>query len=207
MKKRIGILLAGCGAVDGSDPQETVLIQLAVQESGHEAVCLSLDKPQYQVADHSTTAELPGEKRNQFLESQRLVRGKLHNISDIAPNLLDILIIPGGQGPIKSWLVGFSPGEERRLVPEVELFLKAFRKSGGVLGVLSLSEFVATALDGEWPEERGCLDLAPEEILVDAEKGRALSPGNLAAKDLPQLQSAIQVLLQALLRMADAATP
>lgn len=192
MKLRVGILLAGCGAIDGSDPQETVLLQLAFQELGHETVCLSLDAPQFHVADHTTTLEISDYNRNQFQESQRLVRGKLHQLCDIAPALLDILVIPGGQGPIKSWLSAASADEPRVLHPEIETFLRAFRAKGGILGVVSLSEFIATALEGEWADGRGALDLAPEETFVEPDKGRALCPGNLSARDLPQLQAGIR---------------
>jgi enhancing lycopene biosynthesis protein 2 len=115
--------------------------------------------------------------------------------------MLDILIIAGGQGPIKSWITGFAPGEQMRLIPELAVFLREFRDAGGVLGVLSLAEFISTAFEGEWPEGRGGLDLNPEEVLLDREKGRALCPGNLTATSLPQLRKGIDLLLERLLEL------
>jgi len=163
---------------------------------------MAFDSPQCHVIDHTTTQESPQEQRNQFKESQRLVRGKLHELSAISPKLLDILVIPGGQGPIKNWIHSDSLEDGRRLLPELDSFLRAMRDAGGVLGFLSLSEFIATAFDGDWPQGKGCLDLGPEEVLVDVEKGRVLCPGNLSAENLSQLKRAMAAFLEALLALA-----
>jgi len=50
-------------------------------------------------------------------------------------------------------------------------YLRSFKEAGGVTGYLSLSEFIATAFEGDWPEGAGALDIEPDKVLVDAEKG------------------------------------
>lgn len=203
MKRKIGLLLCGAGAVDGTDPHEAVLIQTGVLKRGHQLICLALNQAQLQVADHTTTAEVPDEARNQFVESARLVRGKLFALEEISPRILDILIIPGGQGVVKSLLHGFSLEGPRSFAPGLREFLMGVHDHGGMLGFMSLAEFLGTELLGPWPEDRGCFDLAPEEVLLDAEKGRALSPGNLSCANLAQLDAGVNAFLDALILLAE----
>jgi enhancing lycopene biosynthesis protein 2 len=56
---KIGILLSGCGVYDGSEIQEAVLAMLAIQELGHEYVCIGLNANQYHVINHLTGEEMP----------------------------------------------------------------------------------------------------------------------------------------------------
>lgn len=52
--KRIGVLLSGCGVMDGSEINEAVLTLLAIDLAGAEAVCLAPDIPQHHVINHIT---------------------------------------------------------------------------------------------------------------------------------------------------------
>lgn len=192
MKHRIGILLSGCGAADGSDPQEAVLLQLAIERAGHQAVFVALDQPQLHVVDPLTLQEVPNETRNQFRESARLVRGKLHLVSEVAPGMFQALIVCGGQGVAKNLMSSFSASltdknDSDPIQPELHAFLSGIHESGGILGFLSLGEFLGSALLGPWPEGKGCFDLVPGEHLVDPEKGRALTSGNLNSSSIIEL--------------------
>jgi enhancing lycopene biosynthesis protein 2 len=198
MKRRIGVLLTGCGAYDGTDPHEAVLTMLAIQEAGDEPVPLALDQPQLHVVEHLTAQEVEGASRNMMAEASRLVRGKLYLLQDISPKLLDGLIIPGGQGPAKSLLTGFGTSSPREILPEVGAFLREVHQTGAPLGAISLAEFVLGDLLGPWPDGKGCFDLAPTEVLVDQEKLRVLTPGYTLCSGLPELLSGIRALVQAL---------
>ncbi|MGA9753487.1 MAG: hypothetical protein WBS54_17060 [Acidobacteriota bacterium] len=196
MKRRIGVLLTGCGAYDGTDPQEAVLVMLEIQAAGHELVPLAMDVPQFHTVDHTTAQEVAGESRRQMLEAARLVRGKLYLLEEISPKLLDALIIPGGQGPVKNLLTGFATLEERNAVEAVGSFLGAVHESGGLIGAISLAEFVVSSVLGPWPEGKGCFDLQQDEVLVDAQRGIYLTPGYTLATSLPHLQTGIHNLCQ-----------
>jgi len=203
VKRRAGVLLCGCGAYDGTDPHEAILAMLSLQEAGLEVVPLALDGPQFHSVDHTTALEQEGAPRAMLVESARLVRGKLYSLQEISPKLLELLIIPGGQGPVKSLLSGFSSRDDRRLNPEVEAFLLGVHQAGGVLGAISLAEFVVSAALGPWPGEKGCFDLAPEEVLVDRKMRRVLTPGHTVATSLPQLAQGIRNLIGAMLALLD----
>jgi len=203
MKRRAGVLLCGCGAFDGTDPHEAVLSMLCLQEAGIEVVPLFQDAQQFHVVDHTTAQEQEGFARSMGAESARLVRGKIYSLGEISPKLLEMLIIPGGQGPVKSLITGFGSQEERRLVPEVQSFLEGFHEAGGVFGAISLAEFVLSAALGPWPDGKGCFDLGPEEVLVDRPQSRVLTPGHTQATSLPQLARGIRNLIAAMLQLSD----
>jgi len=191
MKRRVGILLSGCGCYDGSDPHEVVFSMVAVQQAGHEIVPLAFDLPQLQVADHTTGIETEGQSRNQMVEAARLVRGKLYPFPDMSPKLLDGLILPGGQGSVKNLLNAFEGEGERRLLEGLEPFLLEINRTGGVIAAISLAEFVVSAVFGPWPGGKGCFDLRPDEVLVDRERRLLLTPGYTAANSLVELQAGI----------------
>ncbi len=195
MRRRVGVLLGGCGAYDGTDPHEATLLMLALQERGWDIVPLALESPQLHTVDHSTGQELPGQQRDQFLESARLVRGKLYPLKEISPKLLDALVIPGGQAPAKNFMSGFGTMEGREVRPEISAFMMGVHDSGGVVAGLSLAEFLMAEVFGPWPEGKGCFDIPAEGVLADEERRLLLSPGNMQASDLPQLKRAINNLL------------
>jgi enhancing lycopene biosynthesis protein 2 len=203
MRRRIGVLLTGCGAYDGTDPQEAVITMLAIQEAGDEPVALALDQPQFHVVDHLTAQEVEGASRNMMAEAARLVRGKLYLLQDISPKLLDGLIIPGGQGPAKSLLTGFGTSVSREIVPEVETFLRQTHEAGAPLAAISLAEFVLSDLLGPWPDGKGCFDLAPTEVLVDPEQNRLLAPGYTLCSGLPELLAGMRALVEAMKVLID----
>jgi len=203
MRRRIGLLLTGCGCYDGTDPHEAVLAMLAIQQAGHELVALTLDSPQFHVVDHTTGVEAENQQRLIMTESARLVRGKLHRIADLSPKLLDGIIIPGGQGAAKNVLRAFAPEGQREMVEGVASFLLDANRAGAVIGAISLAEFVVSAVFGPWPENKGCFDLAADEVLVDRDRRLLLTPGYTVAISLVQLQTGISHLCAEMWKLLD----
>jgi enhancing lycopene biosynthesis protein 2 len=201
VKPRAGVLLCGCGAYDGSDPQETVLAIHALQAAGMEVVPLVPDGLQLHVVDHSTGQESEQESRNMMVESARLVRGKLYLLQELSPKLLEYLVIPGGQGAGKNLLLGFGSLQTMQPPPEISAFIRGVHESGGIIGAISLAEFLLSSVLGSWPDGKGCLDLGPEEILVDVPGRRLLAPGNLLATSLPQLSAGINNLVREMMQI------
>ena len=207
MKRRVGLLLSGCGAYDGSDPHETVLLMAALQEAGMETVPLALDRSQLHVVDHSSGLESQGESRNQFAEASRLVRGKLFPLAEISPKLLDALVIPGGQGAVKSLLKGFGAEPGPMVDEDVRAFITEANAHGTWIAAISLAEFVVSAVLGPWPEGIGCFGLQPTQVFTDREGRRLLAPGNLQCSTLPELERGMRALVHALAELLAEASP
>ena len=145
---KIGVLLSGCGVYDGAEIQEAVLTLLAIEEVEAEAVCISIDKDQHHVVNHTTGEEM-NESRNMLVESARIARGNVKNISDIDPVDIDALVIPGGFGSAKNFTNWAFNGPDGDILPEVKLLLVNMMNIGKPIAALCVSPVVvAKALEG-----------------------------------------------------------
>ncbi len=152
MKKRIGVILSGCGVYDGSEIQEAVLILLALDEAGAEAVCLAPDR-QCHVVDHLSGEIQAGEMRNALRESARIARGKIQSIDQVDLSSLDAAIFPGGFGAAKNLSDFASKGAEATLDSEVEAFIAGMRQLDKPMGFACISPVLAAlALGNQHPE-------------------------------------------------------
>ena len=99
--KKVGVVLSGCGVMDGSEIHESVLTLLALSKAKAEAVCLAPNSDQLHVVNHLTGVETK-EKRNILVESARIARGKIKDIKEVQAGDVDALIFPGGYGAAKN---------------------------------------------------------------------------------------------------------
>src|SRR5262245_25811895 len=99
---RIGVLLSGCGVMDGSEIHEAVLTLLFLDRAGAEALCMAPDAPQRDVVDHKTGRPATGESRNVLVEAARIARGNIRDVADVKATEIDGLVLPGGYGAAKN---------------------------------------------------------------------------------------------------------
>lgn len=96
---KIAVILAGCGRFDGSEIHESVLTLLSIEQNHSTWQAFSLDLPQHHVSNHLTEEiAIAAEPRNMLLESARIARGNVKNITELKVEDFDALIIPGGNG-------------------------------------------------------------------------------------------------------------
>lgn len=145
---KIGVLLSGCGVYDGAEIQEAVLTLLAIDEIGAEALCISVDAPQHHVVNHLTGEEM-NESRNMLIESARIARGKIRDISQVSPSEIDGLVIPGGFGSAKNFTTWAFQGPKGDIDPRVKLLVVNCINIGKPIVALCVSPVVvAKALEG-----------------------------------------------------------
>lgn len=153
MKKRIGVVLSGCGVFDGAEIHESVLTLLAISEAGAEAVCLAPDIPQMHVINHATRKVAEGETRNVLVESARIARGKIQALDKVDIASLDAAVFPGGFGAAKNLCTFAVDGPGAMIDGSVEAFVQAMHKAGKPLGFACISPTIAAkALGSEGPE-------------------------------------------------------
>jgi len=99
MAKRVGVLLSGCGRLDGSDVAETMLTLLVIERAGAQAICVAPDADQAGVVDHLTGESAVG-ARNARAEAARVAGSQVVPLAELNANAIDALIVPGGEGPI-----------------------------------------------------------------------------------------------------------
>ena len=145
---KIGVLLSGCGVYDGAEIHEATMTLLSIAEIDAEAVCISIDKGQHHVVNHTTGEEM-NESRNMLIESARIARGDIKNITDVDPVDIDALVIPGGFGSAKNFTKWAFSGPEGEILPEVKLLIVNMLNIGKPIAALCVSPVVlAKALEG-----------------------------------------------------------
>ena len=125
MKKKVGVVLSGCGAYDGAEIHESVLTLLALDRAGAEAMCIAPDIDQMHVINHLTGQEAD-EKRNVLVEAARIARGNIKNISEVKADDIDGLIFPGGFGAAKNLCDFAVNGENCKVHPDVVRLVREF---------------------------------------------------------------------------------
>jgi enhancing lycopene biosynthesis protein 2 len=147
-KKKIGVVLSGCGFLDGAEIHEAVLTLLALDRAGAQAICFAPNIPQRHVVNHVTGEEMAGDVRNVLTESARIARGKIQDISKAKVAELSGAILPGGFGAAKNLSSFAIEGTRCRVEPSVAKFLKAVHAAGKPLGFLCIAPVLAAKVFG-----------------------------------------------------------
>lgn len=192
-----GLLLSGCGLYDGAETQEAVLAMLAVDHRGWWCRCLTVDRPQLHVVDHTTGNEQAGARRNVMEEAARLSRGRVVGLDRFDPEELDALIVPGGYGCPKNLMTGFAePGRGRELLPEVARVLRGCLDAGKPIGLISLADLLIYPLLPDL-EARFAAWQGGADPVVDAEHRVAYTPGFRAHDRIARVAAGIDGLVAA----------
>ena len=133
---RIALLLHGCGFQDGSEINESMSFILHVDRLGASLSTFAPDIPQMHVVDHIQGA--PSEEtsiRSVKVESARIVRGNIADISTLNVNDFDALIVPGGFGIAKNFSTFATAGKEMVVNEAVSAVLVAFHKAKKPIGL------------------------------------------------------------------------
>lgn len=149
MKKKIGVVLSGCGVYDGSEIHEAVFTLLAIDRNGAEAVCMAPDAP-FPAVNH-LTGEAAGETRNALVESARIARGKIRDIAGVKGSEIDALVFPGGFGAAKNLCDFAVKGAGAAVLPEVARLLHEVVAAKKPVGAICIAPaLVAAALGREY---------------------------------------------------------
>ncbi|ASB48063.1 isoprenoid biosynthesis glyoxalase ElbB [Alkalitalea saponilacus] len=146
-KKKIAVILAGCGVYDGAEIHESVLTMLAIQQAGAEYELFAPDIEQHHVVNHISGEEM-NEKRNVLIEAARIARGNIKPLSELKVENADALMIPGGFGVAKNLCSFAVDGPDCKVNPEAELVVKSFHKAGKPIGALCISPALITKVLG-----------------------------------------------------------
>ncbi len=162
-RKKIGVILSGCGYLDGAEIHESVLTLLALDRAGVDAVCMAPDRKQADVVDHRTNAATT-ETRNVLTESARIARGKIQHIKDVDLDALDAVVMPGGFGAAKNLCTFAVDGPDCTVDEDVANALRTVHDAGKPIAALCIAPAVVAALFGE--------QLKPS-ITIGTDKGTA----------------------------------
>ena len=145
--KRIGVVLSGCGYLDGAEIQEATLTLLALDRRGAKAVAMAPDVDQADVVHH-VSGEPRGEKRNVLAEAARIARGQVVDLAQVRAADLDGLIFPGGYGAAKNLCTFARDGARLQVNPDVERLVRELRQAGKPMGFICIAPAIAAKVLG-----------------------------------------------------------
>ncbi len=217
MKKKIGVVLSGCGVRDGSEIHEAVLTLLAIDENGAEAVCMAPDL-EFSEINHLTSRETGG-KRNALVESARIARGDIMDIKDVHAGDIDALIFPGGFGAAKNLCDFAEKGAAARVLPEVARLLQEMAAAGKPIGAICIAPaLVAAALGREYAPELTIgndaataaeigltgsrhVECPVTEFVVDKKRKIVSTPAYMLARSISEAAEGIGKLVKEVIRL------
>ncbi|MBI4879310.1 MAG: isoprenoid biosynthesis glyoxalase ElbB [Planctomycetes bacterium] len=215
---KVAVVLSGCGVNDGAEIHESVLMLLALDRLGAEAVCAAPNVDQMDVIDHST-GKRTAEKRNVLKEAARIARGAITDVAKLKAADVDAVVLPGGFGAAKN-LCDFARGEEDwRVNADVGRFLKEMHAAKKPIGAACIAPAVlarlfgnegvrltigsdagtAARLEAAGARHEKC---AMDEIVVDQDRKIVTTPAYMLANRISQVAAGIDKLCAAVLRMA-----
>lgn len=136
--KRFAIILAGCGVFDGAEIHEATLTMYAIASSGNQYCIFAPNIPQHHVVNH-LTGEETNESRNVLVESARIARGKIQDISEFSANNFDGLIFPGGFGVAKNLSNWAFKEASSDVIPEIKTAINEMVKEKKPIGALCIA--------------------------------------------------------------------
>lgn len=214
---KIGVLLSGCGVMDGSEIHEAVITLLAIDRENIEAVCIAPNKDQTQVINHLTNSPT-SEKRNILIESARIARGNIKDIKDINPKDIDAVIMPGGFGAALNLSSFANDGVKTSVLPEVEDFLTKMHKLKKPIGGICIAPNILAKVFGDKKveltigndqgtanklEQMGAkhINKSAKEIVIDNKNFIITTPAYMLAKGPAEVEVGVTKLVKAIIEM------
>jgi enhancing lycopene biosynthesis protein 2 len=139
---KVGVILSGCGYLDGSEISEAILTLLALDRAGATVVALAPDVEAAEVRNHYTGEEVRGETRDVLAEAARLVRGKITALGEVSAHDIDALILVGGFGAAKNLCTFANDGVNATINPGVERLVSEVVALGKPLGAMCIAPVV-----------------------------------------------------------------
>jgi enhancing lycopene biosynthesis protein 2 len=139
--KNIAVVLSGCGVYDGSEIHEATLTLLAISDNQAKYQCFAPNINQHHVINHLTGKDIQQE-RNVLVESARIARGNIKDITQLKGIDYDALIFPGGFGAAKNLSNYAFKGKKFEVIPEVIRVVQEFWQSKKPIGALCISPVI-----------------------------------------------------------------
>lgn len=218
-KKRIGVLLCGSGHRDGSEIHEATLTLLAIDRAGGEAVCFAPRGPQRFVRNHLNGAE-EGESRDMLVESARIARGSVRDVTEAKAPDLDALIIPGGAGAGTNLSNFLLAGTECQVCADVARLIKEMvgaKKPVGAICIapatlartlqdMGVRATITIGTDAEVAQKVEAMghrheSCPPTACVVDREHRIVTTPAYMTARSIGEVAAGIEKLVGAIFEM------
>jgi enhancing lycopene biosynthesis protein 2 len=218
-RKKVGVLLSGCGVMDGSEIHEATLTLYFLDKHDAEIVCMAPDKEQVDVMNHIAGAPSE-EKRNVMIEAARIARGKIVDVKTVKADELDALIIPGGLGAAKNLCTFAKDGANCHIDEGVARLLRELHRANKPIGALCIAPAVIAKVFGSEfsPEltvgtDQGTASAlekmgarhkqaSVDEIVVDGKNKIVTTPCYMLAQSIKEVGAGVEKLVAKIIELA-----
>ena len=145
--KKVAVILAGCGTMDGSEINETVTLLLALDQHDIEYQAFAPDAYQAEVWNHAT-GKRAEERRNMLVEAARIVRGNILPLNKFNADDFDALFFPGGSGAAKNIFTYAYDGINFKVNKEVEKAILDIHAQGKPIGAMCIAPLMVAKVLG-----------------------------------------------------------
>ena len=216
---RVGVVLAGCGAQDGSEIHESVLTLLSLDRIGAKVKIMAPDIDQFHVVNHLSNHKMDA-TRNILLEAARISRGNILPIRSINNNDLDALIFPGGTGMAKNIFNYAIKGPDFTVLKDVESLTRYMIQKNKPIGAICIAPVMIAKIlqnldrkgrvTGGFNEQiltdiesMGMITekVNATEIVIDYENKIVSTPAYVEANSIKEVSEGIEKLVDAVLSM------
>lgn len=224
MNCKVGVVLSGCGFLDGSEIQEAVYTLLALDELDATAIPVAPRQAMQHVVDHATGKVAPGETRDVHREAARIARGLPRDLAAVHASDFDAVVLPGGFGAAKNLSDFAARGAAATAHPEVARLLREMHAAKKPIGAICIAPAVVAAALGRTAhplvtigndvgtaqalEAMGCRhqSCVVQDCVVDREQRIVTTPAFMFEARARDIAAGIRKLCRAVVELA-AATP
>jgi enhancing lycopene biosynthesis protein 2 len=173
MSARVGLMLSGCGVLDGSEIHEAVSILVSLDRRGAQVIYLAPEMRQAKVIDHITGKPVSGQRRDVLVESARIARGKIRDVASVHADDLDALVFPGGYGVTMNLSDYATHPQKPTVHTEVARLMREMHAARKPIGLACIAPVLAAAVFGT-VASTGAAPAHPPRLTIgtDAETAR-----------------------------------
>ena len=215
---RVGVVLSGCGFLDGAEIHEATLTLLHLDAAGAAIRCMAPATAEFEVVDHCRR-EPAGERRGVLAEAGRIARGEIVPLAGVDAGSLDAAIFPGGFGAARNLCDWAVKGPECDVDADVRRLITALYAAGKPMGFICIAPVLAARVLGGHGvtitigndrataagiEATGARhrDCPVDEAVVDAEHRIVSTPAYMLGPSISHIDKGIGRLVAEVLRLA-----
>ena len=212
----VGVVLAGCGYLDGAEIHEATMTLLALQQAGATYEGLAPNRVQHHVINHIDDSEQPGQ-RNILQEAARIMRGNVKSLMDANLEDYDALIFPGGNGAAKNFFNLVLAGVNYQVEQDLLALGRDAVKMGLPMGFICIAPMmmpffypqgiqmtigenadVANIAESKGAQHIHC---AADDIVIDQQHKAVSTPAYMSAAHIGQVHDGVSKLVRAVLAL------
>lgn len=215
---RIAVILSGCGVFDGSEIHEATATLLALDRADADVTIAAPSGPQMHVIDHQAGEPVEGETRDILVESARIARGPVADVTELSADDFDAVFLPGGFGAAKNLCTFAVAGADCDVHPDVAAFVGEMHAKGKWVAAMCIAPALVGRILGARTPVRLTIgtdagtadavnatgaehvDAAVDEVVLDREHRIASTPAYMLAGRISEVFAGIEKLVDQVLK-------